>query len=191
MTTQKPSFQSLSGKLLLAMPGMADTRFTKRVIFVCAHDPGGAMGLVINAVLPHISMGALLEQLEVTGGQNFADVPVLEGGPVDKGRGFLLHSTEALRQETIRIDNDFAVTGTIDALRDMVSGNGPAEKIFALGYAGWGAGQLEAEIADNAWLIADADADLVFKTPLEDKWQAAMQKTGIDPRFLVGVAGHA
>jgi len=181
----------LTGKLLLAMPAMSDPRFHQSVIFVCAHDKGGAMGLVINNEMAHVSVSLLLAQLSIEGDNGFGDFPVLQGGPVETMRGFLLHTSDVMKSESIRIEQDFAVTGTVEVLRDIMAGNGPKEKLFALGYAGWGPGQLETEMQANAWLVVDADPDIVFRTPNPDKWTRALTKLGIDPIMLSGVAGRA
>jgi putative transcriptional regulator len=181
----------LSGKLLAAMPSMADPRFHRALIFLCAHDAGGAMGIVINNELSDLPISFLLAQLSVDAPDDFADFPVLQGGPVERARGLLLHSSDVLKTESIRIDRDFAVTGTIDALREIIAGSGPSDKLFALGYAGWSPGQLEAEIADNAWLVIDADPELVFRTPPSLKWDRALKKLGVDPAFLTATAGRA
>lgn len=181
----------LTGKLLLAMPTMGDPRFHKSVIFMCAHDAKGAMGIVINNEMTSVPLSLLLSQLSLSVDENFDDFPVLQGGPVETARGLLLHTADVVKTESIRIDTRFAVTGTIEALRDIVAGAGPVDKLFALGYAGWGAGQLEAEIADNAWLVVDADPELVFRTPADQKWTAALKKLGVDPAFLTASAGRA
>lgn len=182
----------LCGKLLLAMPGMTDPRFQRAVIFVCAHDVGGAMGIVINHEMVNVPLSLLLAQLDVTPPEGgFADFPVLQGGPVETARGLLLHSSDVMKSESVRIEGGFAVTGTIEALRDAVCGTGPANTLFALGYAGWSPNQLEREIADNAWLVVDADPDLVFRTPIGSKWDKALKKLGVDPAFLAAAAGHA
>lgn len=181
----------MTGKLLAAMPAMGDPRFHKSVIFMCAHDGKGAMGIVINNEMSNLPLSLLLNQLSLNVSDDFDDFPVLQGGPVETARGLLLHTSDVLKSESIRIDRDFAVTGTIEALREIVSGEGPGDKLFALGYAGWGAGQLEAEIADNAWLVIDADPELVFRTPAAQKWTAALKKLGVDPAFLSETAGRA
>lgn len=180
----------LHGKLLVAMPSMQDPRFRKSVIFLCAHDIGGAMGIVINQELAGVPLSLLLAQLSVTS-EGFDSFPVLHGGPVDTARGLLLHTSDVMKSESIRIDRDFAVTGTIEALRDIVAGDGPIDKLFALGYAGWGPEQLETEISENSWLVADADPELVFRTSAHLKWDRALKKMGIDPAFLAASAGHA
>ena len=181
----------LDGQLLVAMPSMPDERFARTVIYMCAHSEEGAMGIVINNEMSHVPLSLLLAQLSLPTGEAFEDFPVLQGGPVETARGLLLHSSDVMKSESIRIDRDFAVTGTIEALREIVSGAGPSDKLFALGYAGWSAGQLEQEIAANAWLVVDADPELVFRTPAARKWEKALRKLGIDPGLLSGAAGHA
>lgn len=181
----------LTGKLLIAMPQMGDARFKKSVIFLCAHDANGAMGIAINQEMLHMPLSMLLAQLSLKAGDDFDDFPVLQGGPVETARGLLLHTSDVLKSDSIRIDAHYAVTGTIEALKDIVDGGGPADKLFALGYAGWGAGQLEAELAENAWLIVDADPELVFHVPADEKWDRAYAKLGVDPGLLNGAIGHA
>ncbi len=184
--------KSLTGQLLVAMPAMADPRFTKSVIYMCAHSSEGAMGLVVNRMLDALTFPALLEQLGI-------DVPraldqpihVLFGGPVETGRGFVLHSPDYRRDGTLVVDDGVALTATIDILRAIASGKGPRRHLLALGYAGWGPGQLDSEFRANGWLSVDADEDLVFGANLETKWSRAMAKIGIDPRMLSDTAGHA
>lgn len=192
----KSSMNSLAGKFLLAMPGMGDPRFHKAVVLVCAHDDNGAMGLVINNTLPGIGMAALLKQLNIVADNPAAedsalDIPVMNGGPVENARGFILHSSEFRQADTIRISEDISVTGTIDALRAVAAGNGPKEMIFILGYSGWTAGQLDQEIQDNAWLVFDADPAVIFDTRAEQKWDAVIRKMGIDPAMLSSNMGRA
>ncbi len=184
--------KSLTGQLLVAMPAMADPRFAKSVIYMCAHSSEGAMGLVVNRVFDALTFPALLEQLGI-------DVPrgleppihVLFGGPVETGRGFVLHSPDYRRDGTLVVDDGVALTATIDILRAIASGKGPRRHLLALGYAGWGPGQLDSEFRANGWLSVDADDDLVFGANLETKWSRAMAKIGIDPRMLSDTAGHA
>lgn len=186
---------SLAGKFLLAMPGMGDPRFHKAVILVCAHDSSGAMGLVINNALPGVGMAALLKQLNIVADNAdpgaTLDIPVMNGGPVENARGFILHSGEFRQADTIRISEDISVTGTIDALRAVAAGNGPKEMIFILGYSGWTAGQLDQEIQDNAWLVFDADPAVIFDTRAEQKWDTVIRKMGIDPAMLSSNTGRA
>lgn len=183
--------QWLTGKLLLSMPQLTDPRFTKAVIFICAHDVGGAMGIVINQEMAHLPLSFLLDQLALKPSDSFEDFPVMQGGPVETSRGLLLHSTDVLKQDSVRIQDSYAVTGTVEALHDIVTGHGPVDKLFALGYAGWDSGQLESELAGNAWLVVDADPEIVFRTPVSGKWERGLQKLGIDPAFLNASAGHA
>lgn len=186
---------SLVGKLLLAMPSMGDPRFNKAVIFMCAHDQDGAMGLVINHGLPGVELEQLLEQLGLISDIEIdlkqLSLPLLAGGPVDNSRGFLLHTGEYTHDDTVKIDEGFSVTGTIDALKDVAHGKGPEQVLFILGYAGWGGGQLDHELQDNAWLVAEADEDIIFGLPNDEKWEKAVQKLGFDPGMLSGNAGHA
>jgi putative transcriptional regulator len=177
------------------MPGMGDSRFHKAVIFMCAHDENGAMGLVINHVMPGVDLAQLLAQLniEVDGAaeERSAQVPVMSGGPVESARGFVLHGNDFSQGDTIRIDNHLSVTGTIDALKAIAGGEGPRRMLFILGYSGWGAGQLDREIQDNAWLVADADPEIVLSLKPEDKWDRAVARLGVDPAMLSGAAGRA
>lgn len=182
----------LTGKLLLAMPLMSDPRFERAVIFMCAHDENGAMGLVINRSLPDISFDRLLDQLDIK-----SDIevrlkdPVMNGGPVETQRGFLLHSNDFEQDDTIKINERFSVTGTLDALRKVAGGEGPEKRLFILGYAGWGAGQLEKEIQDNVWLVSEPDPSIIFDQNHDAKWGSAVGKMGFDPAMLSGDAGHA
>ena len=185
----------LTGKLLLAMPGMGDQRFNRAVILLCAHDEEGAMGLVINNEMPNVEFSDLAKQLKFESDIriNFDNIhlPVLSGGPVETARGFLLHSGDFTRPDTMRVDDAYGVTGTTDALRDVALGNGPRDMLFVLGYAGWDAGQLDIEIQENAWLVADPDQSLVFDDDVAGKWSRAMAKLGIDPVLLSGASGRA
>jgi len=181
---------SLLGQLLVAMPGMQDTRFEKTVIYVCAHSMEGAMGLVVNKPCEEITFPDLLEQLgiEEYGASNRIDLHF--GGPVESSRGFVLHSPDYLRDASLMVDERVALTATIDILKAIASGAGPSRSLLAIGYAGWGPGQLDTEILNNGWLHVDADNDLVFGSDLDIKWEQAMQKIGIDHRMLSDEAGH-
>lgn len=181
----------LTGRLLIAMPQMSDTRFHKAVIFICAHDANGAMGLVINHTLPGLELSTLLSQLDIPGVTYGADVPVMSGGPVETARGFILHAGGFNQIESLKIEQDIYVTGTIDALKAIAQGRGPDRLMFILGYAGWSAGQLDYEMQQNAWLVTDADADLIFSDDPDDRWERAIRKIGIDPSMLSGDAGRA
>ena len=185
----------LGGKLLIAMPTMADTRFHKAVILLCAHDKNGAMGLMINHTIAGIEFEHLLEQLGITSDievdfSKYA-MQVMNGGPVESSRGFLLHSNDFLKDDTIKISENFSVTGTVEALRDVAKGEGPNKVLFILGYAGWNAGQLEQELQQNAWLVVDPDPSIIFNPQHDQKWSRAIGKLGIDPGMLSGDVGRA
>ena len=181
----------LSGQLLIAMPGMTDPRFEKSVVYVCAHNSDGAMGLLVNRPIDSLTFPELLEQLEINPRGNEKPIRVLFGGPVEQARGFVLHSPDYLQDVSLVVDENIALTATIDILRAIAEGSGPNHCLLALGYAGWGAGQLDAEIKNNGWLCVGADEDLIFGTDLDHKWGKAMAKIGIDPRMLSDSAGHA
>jgi putative transcriptional regulator len=185
-----------AGKLLVAMPGMEDVRFYRAVIYLCAHDEHGAMGLIINQPLPDLEFGELLGQIKLSEGlvmpeETNALVHVMHGGPVEGARGFLLHSNDFSKPDTVKVDDRIYVTGTLDALCDVALGDGPLEKLFVLGYAGWTAGQLDEELQNNAWLVADADPALVFDHDTEGKWERAVKTLGIDPFMLASAGGRA
>lgn len=192
----KPAHDSyLAGKLLLAMPMMGDPRFHRAVIYMCAHDANGAMGLVINHALPGMEFEDLIEQLGIASDIEIklvpSSVPVMSGGPVEAARGFLLHSNDFVQPDTIKIDSSCSVTGTVEALKFVVRGEGPGQMLFILGYAGWGKGQLEREIQDNAWLVVDPDPQIIFHPEVDEKWTLAVQKLGFDPAMLSAEAGRA
>jgi putative transcriptional regulator len=183
---------NLSGKLLIAMPGMGDPRFEKAVIFLCAHSPDGAMGLIVNKPAPELSFANLLKQLDIPRSDRSRDIRVHFGGPVEHGRGFVLHTGEYAGSEaTLRVDPRFGMTATIDILEAIARGQGPRESLLALGYAGWGPGQLEEEILENGWLTCDADPGLVFSADNPGKWTAALGTLGINPLGLSAAAGRA
>lgn len=187
----------LDGQLLVAMPIMTDKRFARSVIYMCAHSAEGAMGLIINQRAPHISFRQLLEQLSIDGSDDeatpdLAEIDVHVGGPVETGRGFVLHSSDYyVADSTLPIDDGVSLTATIDILKAIAGGKGPGKAILALGYAGWRPGQLESEIQANGWLHCPADPDLLFGRDLDQKYERAMSKIGIDPSHLVSDAGHA
>ena len=182
----------LNGKVLIAMPEMGDPRFSMSVIFMCAYSPEGAMGLIINKPTDELRLNNLLEQLEITTTKEARDLPVHFGGPVEHGRGFVLHNYGYHSSlSTLDVNDDFAMTATLDILEDLANGRGPENAIITLGYAGWGPGQLENEIVQNAWLICDADEDLVFGTGDDDKWDAALKKLGISALTLSAESGRA
>jgi putative transcriptional regulator len=188
----------LEGQLLVAMPVMTDRRFARSVIYMCAHSAEGAMGLIVNQRAPHIGYVELLKQLKIPTDKNEgiligqAEMDVHVGGPVETGRGFVLHSSDYYAADsTLTIDEGVSLTATIDILKAIATGKGPDKAILALGYAGWRAGQLESEISANGWLHCPADLDLLFDRNLEQKYERAMSKIGIDPSHLVSEAGHA
>ena len=183
---------SLKGKLLLSMPALGDPRFYHAVIFICAHDETGAMGIIINHPLPGMKMGDLFSELKFNVANNrIATLPVLSGGPVETARGFLLHTADFSLPGTIPVDEKFSVSSTTDALEAVAKGEGPKEMLFAVGYAGWGAGQLDDELHENAWMVLDASYELVFNTEIADKWDRAMARNGIDPARLSSDIGNA
>jgi putative transcriptional regulator len=181
----------LAGQLLVAMPGMRDPRFARTVIYMCAHNAEGAMGLVINRVLEQITFEDLLTQLGIDASHSREPIRVHFGGPVETGRGFVLHSPDYSHDGTLVVSTSVALTATIDILRAIAAGKGPRHHLLALGYAGWGPGQLDTEIRANGWLHVAADEALVFGPDLDEKWDRAMAKIGIDPRMLSDAAGHA
>jgi putative transcriptional regulator len=182
---------SLAGSLLVAMPQMSDPRFERAVIFMCAHNEEGAMGLVVNKLFDQLSFSDLLDQLEIPSGPRTQQIRVHAGGPVEAGRGFVLHSDDYLHEGTMPVESGFALTATTDILRAIADGQGPRTSILALGYAGWGPGQLEQEFVANGWLHVPADPDLVFGADLEHKWLLALNKLGVSPSVLSSQAGHA
>ena len=181
--------------MLLAMPVMGDNRFAKAVIYLCAHDENGAMGLVINQVVPGLEFGSLLKELnvatDITIPSDIVTMPVINGGPVETARGFLLHSKDFKHDDTVDINERFSLTGTIDALKEVAQGHGPKDMVFTLGYAGWSAGQLDSELQQNSWLTCDASENLIFGTKPQDMWDAAIATLGFDPSLLSADAGHA
>lgn len=181
----------LTGRMLVAMPGMADPRFTRTVIYICSHGPSGAMGLVINRMFGEADFPMLLEQLNIETSLGTPDIPVQFGGPVEMGRGFVLHSSDYLREGTTRIDDMVSVTATVEIIQDIAHGKGPERALMALGYAGWGVGQLEEELKSNGWLTVAADEDILFGGDLESKWDRAMAKIGISPAMLSETQGNA
>jgi putative transcriptional regulator len=181
----------LTGQLLIAMPAMEDPRFSHSVIYMCAHTPEGAMGLVLNRPLQQPSFDELLRQLEVAPQPPARRIGLCAGGPVENARGFVLHTADWTSEGSLRVNNDLALTASLDVLKAIAEGGGPREGILALGYAGWGPGQLDAEIQQNAWLSVPSDETIVFGGDHETKWRRALGKLNIDPLLLSGAAGHA
>ncbi len=182
----------LEGRFLVAMPGMGDPRFERTVIYLCAHSAEGAMGLIVNKPAPDVRFGDLLEQLDIPTGDGMGDQMVYFGGPVEHGRGFVLHSDEYyVPDSTLRIEGGASMTATVDILKDIAGAKGPREALMTLGYAGWGPGQLEGELQANGWLACDGSEEILFRLPAEKKWEAALKKIGIDPRLLSAEGGRA
>lgn len=189
----------LDGHLLVAMPGMSDERFERTVVYLCAHSPEGAMGIVVNRPSADMSLPDLLVQLDVVPAEAAIRLParvgemkVMMGGPVETSRGFVLHTPDFfIDQSTLAIDGGICLTATVDILRALARGDGPDRAMFALGYAGWGAGQLESEIQRNGWLSCPADPDIVFGVGFDTKYDSALRFMGIDPAMLSPVAGNA
>jgi putative transcriptional regulator len=189
----------LDGQLLIAMPGMSDDRFKRSVIYLCAHSSEGAMGIIINQPAEDVSFPTLLRQLDIVDEaqairlpQAVAAIPVIKGGPVEVGRGFVLHSGDYFADSaTLPIASNISLTATLDVLRAIADGAGPETALLALGYAGWGAGQLEREMLGNGWLNCQANAELIFSLPFDRRYDAALASLGVDPRFLSATAGRA
>ena len=181
----------LTGQFLIAMPTMGDPRFERTVIYMCAHSADGAMGLVVNRVASEIDFPELLNQLEIETDGIKNPIPVLTGGPVEAGRGFVLHSMDYSQDSTLKVTDEVGLTATVDILRAIAEGEGPAKSLLTLGYAGWSSGQLDNEIQANGWLNVSSDTSILFDEDLNSKWDRAVRKVGIDPSFLSAEAGHA
>lgn len=193
-SVSKKEFQQndyLTGKLLVAMPYMADNRFDHAVIYVCGHDEYGAIGLVINKPLNSLTFIDLLMQLDITTLTNPRSVNMHAGGPVEVSRGFVLHSTDYTSDSTVRVGENFCITATLDILRILAQGKGPRKFLLALGYTGWGANQLEQEIQDNYWMVVEPSEEIVFNAALDFRWRASMASLGVDPLTLSLDSGHA
>src|SRR3954447_5505600 len=183
-----PARGYLDGQMLIAMPAMRDERLGRSLIYVCAHSSEGAMGIVVNQPAANIKFPDLLVQLDVIPAADLIQLPrkagtvkVLKGGPVETGRGFVLHSADFfIENSTLPIDNGICLTATVDILKAIAHGEGPQSAVLALGYAGWSPGQLENEIQENGWLNCDADSELIFGADVEAKYEKAMRKLGVD-----------
>lgn len=191
-------FPSLCGKFLIAMPGMGDARFDKSVIYICAHSNEGAMGFIINQTLDNPKVPDFLCQLEIITKEERNQLPdkalnklMNSGGPVEPGRGFVLHSPDFISESTVQVDGNICLTATLEILRAIAIGSGPEASFLALGYSGWSAGQLEDEIASNGWLIADAKEDLIYDTNNQTKYTRSLRLLGIDEALLSSSSGHA
>jgi putative transcriptional regulator len=198
-TRSRPSAQAaepateglLTGQFLIAMPSMNTPHFAQAVIYVCAHTPDGAMGIVLNRPLASPSFGDLLQQLEVTPVPPARQIDLFRGGPVDSARGFVLHTADWTGDGSLMVDPQVALTASLDVLKAIADGGGPRHGFLALGYAGWGPGQLDREITENAWLSAPASIEILFDTDHETKWRRAMAILKVDPILLSDIAGHA
>ncbi len=191
MPPVKPEPGYFTGQLLIAMPHMGDPRFARSIIYICAHTSDGAMGLVINRQIDSITFTDLLKQLKIETADPDNRIQVMFGGPVEVGRGFVLHTADYMEKSTLLVDNDIALTATLDVLKGIARGSGPRRNLLALGYAGWGPGQLDAEIEANGWLNVDADEELMFDKDIDTKWKRAMAKLGVDLTKLSGQSGRA
>lgn len=187
---------TLTNRLLIATPQMGDPRFKNAVIYVCSHDRSGAMGIVINKQIVKsggaLQLSDMLSNIGIEGDVRVADTPVLEGGPVDIDRGFVLHSADYFKSETSLILSDtLTLTSTKDVLEALVQDEAPERAMLAVGYSGWSAGQIERELQDNAWIVADANEAIIFDTDLDGKWVKALASLGIKPEMLSGIGGSA
>lgn len=181
---------SLRGQFLLAMPGIGDPRFEKAVIAMCAHDEQGALGVGIGSVVPGITLHHLLDQLDIAPGVA-PDCAIHMGGPVEQQRGFVLHGTDWMGEDSLIVEGRWVMTSTLDVLRAIAAGTGPRHWLIALGYAGWGEGQLDGEMRRHGWLATRGDDRLLFEHQAVARWEAAMRSAGIDPRLLASTSGQA
>lgn len=181
----------LTGQVLISTPFMTDTRFYQSVIYVCGHDENGAMGFIINKPLPSIMFEDLLDQLNITHPDPLKELPIYYGGPVEVGRGFVLHGPDYNHAATVGINEDFAITATLEILRDIAYGEGPRQCALMLGYTGWSSGQLESELQENQWLVLRGKKEFVFESPTDDMWISAYHQLGIDPGHMSMDSGHA
>ena len=187
-----PDPEHLTGKMLIAMPSMGDPRFAGSVVYMCAHSDEGAMGLIVNKPARDLGFVELLDQLGITPIEQARNIVVHFGGPVENGRGFVLHSPDYQTEgSTIEVDASISMTGTLDILEDIARGFGPATSLMALGYAGWGPGQLESELTQNGWLICDGVPEIVFGRDDDDKWTKALATLGVSPLMLSSEGGSA
>jgi putative transcriptional regulator len=185
-------FSYLAGQLLIAMPGISDPRFERALILVCAHDESHAMGLAVNRPVEGLSIPDLLERLDIKSEIKAPPDLVLMGGPVERERGFVLHTDDYESENSIAVSGGLKLTATRDVLEALAQASGPPRRaLLALGYAGWGAGQLEGEIRENVWLICEADEALVFGADHDKKWSRALAKLGVDVERLSSTAGRA
>ncbi len=181
---------SLRDHFLIAMPGMADPSFSHTVTYICEHSDKGAMGVVINTATP-MQLKEIFAQMQLEDNASYGEQIVMAGGPVQPERGFVLHSSETQWQTTLKVSDEISLTVSRDIIAAMAEGNGPQDFLISLGYAGWGEGQLESEIAANSWLTVPADKNIIFHTPVDKRWAQAARSLGIDLQLMSGSAGHA
>lgn len=183
---------NLTGKLLIAMPGIGDPRFDQTLVYMCTHSKDGAMGLIVNRPATELRLTDLLKDLGIVPTETVRDIRVHIGGPVEDARGFVLHSSDyAAEGGTLAVDGSFSMSSTTDILEEIAAGRGPQSSLFALGYAGWGPMQIEAELAANGWLVCDASRELLFGRANDLKWNAALKSIGVNPLLLSSESGHA
>jgi len=186
----------LTGRLLIATPDMGDPRFRNAVIYICSHDSSGAMGIIINKQMVKsggaLQLSDMLQNIGIKGDVKVADTPVLEGGPVDIDRGFVLHSADYFKiDSSLKLSDTLSLTSTKDVLEVLVKNEAPEKAMLAVGYSGWGAGQIERELQDNSWIVAEADEAIIFDTDLDGKWVKALASLGIRPEMLSHKGGSA
>lgn len=181
----------LTGKLVIAMPHLEDSRFYQAVIYICGHDETGGMGIMVNKPLSSVKYTDLLDQLSIIYPSTVPDLPIHYGGPVEIGRGFVLHTAEYMTDSSTLINDNLALTATLDILRAIAFGTGPVKHLMALGYVGWGAFQLEQEIQNNGWIVIDASEDLIFTAEIDSIWKSAMASIGVNPNNMSLDYGHA
>ena len=181
---------SLAGQFLLAMPGIGDPRFERAVIAMCVHDARGALGVGVGQTVSGAGLHGLLDQLDIPVGQA-PDVPIHRGGPVDLQRGFVLHSLDWQGDDSLVVGDVWALTSTLDILRDIAAGQGPAHFLVAMGYAGWSEGQLDGEMTRHGWFATPGNGALLFDTGAGERWAAGFAQAGVDVRLLAGTTGHA
>ena len=179
----------LSGKFIIASPTMSDPRFHKAVIYMISHKNEGAMGIIINQPIIETKINSIIESEDLKNNINIDNIPITFGGPVDTKKGFILHTSEFKDKTTIEVDKNVFLTSNINILKSIVKGKGPKKSLFALGYAGWYAGQLEEELTNDGWLIAPGNSSLIFECEIKNKWKEAMKSIGINPNFLNSKSG--
>lgn len=191
MTEFKQHSGYMHGKLLIATPNMNESIFTKSVIYVCAHNDTGAMGLIINHRIEDMKCNELLDSLNITSKIDVGNYPIFLGGPVESNKGFILHSSEYHQKSTLNIHRNISITSDVEIVKNIFDGTGPIKSLIMLGCAGWAKNQLEQELKDDKWIIASADNDLIFNTPASRKWQLSAGSLGISLNNYMGGAGHA